>query len=77
MGSELIDRLWVINNVIPSELLIFPQKFSISNHKVILVNLDFDQIIESNVRRYTLLIRRLICENEKLQLYSIETSTII
>ena len=60
MGSELIDRLWVINNIIPSELLIFPQKFSISNHKVILFNLDFNQITERDARIYTLSTRRLI-----------------
>ena len=41
-GSEPIDRVWMTNNITLSEVSIFPYKFSISDYRVILVNLDFD-----------------------------------
>ena len=51
-----------MNNIIPCKVSIFPLKFSIGDHRIILVNLDFDQIIERGARICTLSIRRLICK---------------
>ena len=64
-GSKPIDRVWVTNNITPHKVSIFPQKFSVGGHRVILVDLDFDQIIERGVRICTPSMRRLICENKR------------
>ena len=53
-GSEPIDRVQVTNNIIPCEVSIFPLKCSVGNCRIILVDLNFDQIIEKGARIYTL-----------------------
>ena len=54
MGSVPIDRVGVIGNVTPSAVLIFPQKFGVGDFRVILIDFDFDQIVERRVRISTL-----------------------
>ena len=63
--SKLLDGVWIMNNIIPYKVLIVPKKFSIGDHRVIPVDLNFDQVIERGRRIYILSIRRLICENER------------
>ena len=41
-GSEPIDGVWVTNDLVPKEVSILLVNFRVRNHKVILVELDFD-----------------------------------
>ena len=65
MGSAPIDRVWITGNVTPTAVSILPQKFSVGDHRVILVDFNFDQIVERRVRICTPQMRRLICNNHK------------
>ena len=64
-GSAPIDRVWITGNVTPTAVSILSQKFGAGDHRVILVDFDFDQIIERRVRICMPQIRRLICSNQK------------
>ena len=64
-GSALIDRVWTTGNVIPIAVSILSQKFGVADHRVILVDFNFDQIVERSIRICTPQIRRLIYNNHK------------
>ena len=64
--SELIDRVWVANSIVVIEMSIFPANFSTGNHRVILVDLNFNQIIERGVRACNPSMRRLSVKIKKL-----------
>ena len=49
-GSALIDGVWTIDNVIPIAVSILPQKFGTGDHRVILMDFNFNQIVERRVR---------------------------
>ena len=40
--SKPIDGTWVTDNAMPREVSTFPRRFRASNHRVILVDLDFN-----------------------------------
>ena len=65
-GSELIDSVWVTNNLAPKEVLVLLANFEVGACKVILVDLDFNEVIERGVQTCNPSIRRLICENSQL-----------
>ena len=65
MGSAPIDGVWATGNVTPTAVSILAQKFGAGDHRVILVNFDFDQIVERRVRICMPQMRRLICSNQK------------
>ena len=64
-GSEPIDGTWVTDSVTPTAVSILPQKFGAGDHRVMLVDLEFDQIIERGVKTCNPSMRRFICENEQ------------
>ena len=64
-GSVLIDRVWATGNVTPTAVSILSQKFGTGDHRIILVDFDFDQIVERRVRICMPQMRRLICSNQK------------
>jgi hypothetical protein len=64
-GSALIDGVWITGNVTLTAVSILAQKFSMGDHRVILMDFNFDQIVERRVRICTLQMRRLICNNHK------------
>ena len=45
-GSELIDSALVASDLVSKEVSIYPAKFRVGNYRVILINLDFNRIIE-------------------------------
>ena len=45
-GSAPIDRVWTIGNVTPTAVSILIQKFGRVDYRVILVDFNFDQIVE-------------------------------
>ena len=49
-GSVLIDGVWIIGNITPTVVLILPQKFGVGDYRVILINFDFNQIVEKRIR---------------------------
>ena len=59
--SKLIDGAQITNDLVPKDISIFLTKFRVGDHRVILVDLDFDQIIEKGVWMYNPSARRLIC----------------
>ena len=61
--SEPIDGAWITSDLVPKEVSIFPTKFEVSDHRVILVDLAFGQIIERGVQIRNPSMRRLICKN--------------
>ena len=65
MSSAPIDGVWTTGNVTPTAVSILSQKFGIGDHRVILVDFNFDQIVERRVRICTQQMRRLICNNHK------------
>ena len=61
-----IDSIWVSPDVTLAEASMFLYKFGVGDHRVILVDFNFDPIIEQSTNICTLLMRKLICENKKL-----------
>ena len=64
-GRLPIDGVWVSNDVTPTVVSVFPHKFGVGDHRVILVDFNLDQLIQRNVRICTPTMRRLICENKR------------
>ena len=64
-GSKPIDSIWVSHDVIPTEVSVFPHRFGVGDHRVILVDFNLNQIIQQSVKICSPLMWRLICENEK------------
>ena len=64
-GSAPIDGVWITGNITSTAVSILPQKFGAGDHRVILVDFNFDQIVERRVRICTPQMRRLICNNHK------------
>ena len=62
-GSKLIDGVWATNELAAKEVSIFLSNFRASNHKLIIVDLDFNQVIERGARMCDPSMRRLICKN--------------
>ena len=49
-GSQPIDGAWVSGDATPSAVSVFPHKFGAGDHRVILVDFDFDQVVQRSVR---------------------------
>ena len=64
-GSQPIDGVWVSGDVTPTAVSICPHKFGAGDHKVILVDINLDEIVQRNVRICAPPMRRLICENKQ------------
>ena len=64
-GSKPIDGIWVSHDVTPTEVSVFPHRFGVGDHRVILVDFNLNQIIQQSVKICSPSMRRLICENEK------------
>ena len=59
-SSKQIDRVWMSNRVIPSSVVVFPHRFRVGNHRVILVDFNWNDIIGRRINIYKLNMRRLI-----------------
>ena len=64
-GRLPIDSVWAFNSITPTEALVFLHKFGVGDHRVILVDLNLDQIIQRCANICTPSMRRLIYENKK------------
>ena len=62
--SDLIDAIWISNNLNASMVSILPHRFGTRDHQVILVDLELDYIIERNMRTCRPKMRRLTCKNK-------------
>jgi len=62
--SMKIDSVWLIDNIIPTNVSILPYKFSIGDHRFILVDFNINKIIGRRVKIYSPLITQLICKNQ-------------
>ena len=65
ISSAPIDGVWTIGNITSTAVSILPQKFGMGDYRVILVDFNFDQIVERSIRICTPQMRRLICNNYK------------
>ena len=64
LESAPIDGVWSTNNITLSTVSILPYKFGTSDYRVILVDFEIDQIIESRVRICIPMMMRLIYGNQ-------------
>ena len=63
LESALIGIVWSTSSILLPKVPIIPYDFSAGDCRVILVDFDIDQEIESRVIICTLVIRRLVCSN--------------
>ena len=52
-GSLPIDSVWASNNITPAEASVFLYKFRADGHRIILVDLNLDQIVQQCANIYT------------------------